>query len=52
MIQGAYANGWTDEIKSQDAVYVVTYSIIMLNTDQHNPQVKVSDGIRLIRSHS
>ncbi|GAA5889769.1 hypothetical protein JCM6882_004317 [Rhodosporidiobolus microsporus] len=28
------------EIKSQDAVYVLAYSIIMLNTDQHNPQVQ------------
>ncbi|KAH8117228.1 Sec7-domain-containing protein [Phellopilus nigrolimitatus] len=27
-------------IKSQDAVYVLAYSIIMLNTDQHNPQVR------------
>ena len=31
-----------DEIKSQDAVYVLAYSIIMLNTDQHNPQIRVS----------
>jgi brefeldin A-resistance guanine nucleotide exchange factor 1 len=29
------------EIKSQDAVYVLSYSIILLNTDQHNPQVQV-----------
>ncbi|KAH9901236.1 Sec7-domain-containing protein [Cubamyces lactineus] len=29
-----------DEIKSQDAVYVLTYSIIMLNTDQHSPQIR------------
>ncbi|GAA5880201.1 hypothetical protein JCM8547_006589 [Rhodosporidiobolus lusitaniae] len=28
------------EIKSQDAVYVLSYSVIMLNTDQHNPQVQ------------
>ncbi|BGP21002.1 GDP/GTP exchange factor for ARF [Rhodosporidiobolus nylandii] len=27
-------------IKSQDAVYVLSYSVIMLNTDQHNPQVQ------------
>ncbi len=31
-----------DEVKSQDAVYVLAYSIIMLNTDQHNPQIRVS----------
>lgn len=30
-----------DEVKSQDAVYVLAYSIIMLNTDQHSPQVRV-----------
>ncbi|KAL0577890.1 GDP/GTP exchange factor for ARF [Marasmius crinis-equi] len=28
------------EIKSEDAVYVIAFSIIMLNTDQHNPQVR------------
>ncbi|KAK4697919.1 golgi-specific brefeldin A-resistance guanine nucleotide exchange factor 1, partial [Phenoliferia sp. Uapishka_3] len=28
------------EIKSQDAVYVLSYSIIMLNTDLHSPQVR------------
>lgn len=30
------------DINSQDAVYVLTYSIILLNTDLHNPQVRVS----------
>jgi hypothetical protein len=29
------------EIRSEDAVYVLAYSVIMLNTDLHNPQVKV-----------
>ncbi|KAH9931014.1 Sec7-domain-containing protein [Fomitopsis serialis] len=28
------------EVKSQDAVYVLAYSIIMLNTDQHSPQIR------------
>ncbi|KAI6151004.1 hypothetical protein BKA82DRAFT_4328972 [Pisolithus tinctorius] len=28
------------EIKSEDAVYVLAYSVIMLNTDLHNPQVR------------
>ncbi|KAF5392909.1 hypothetical protein D9757_001066 [Collybiopsis confluens] len=28
------------EIKSEDAVYVLAYSVVMLNTDLHNPQVK------------
>ncbi len=30
------------EIATQDAVYVLAYSVIMLNTDQHNPQNRVS----------
>ncbi|KAI0374734.1 Sec7-domain-containing protein [Pilatotrama ljubarskyi] len=29
-----------EEVKSQDAVYVLTYSIIMLNTDQHSPHIR------------
>ncbi|EIN07683.1 Sec7-like domain is implicated in guanine nucleotide exchange function [Punctularia strigosozonata HHB-11173 SS5] len=28
------------EIKNQDAVYVLSYSVIMLNTDLHNPQIR------------
>ncbi|KAF9001938.1 Sec7-like domain is implicated in guanine nucleotide exchange function [Cyathus striatus] len=28
------------EIKNEDAVYVLAYSVIMLNTDLHNPQVR------------
>ncbi|KAK4046649.1 GDP/GTP exchange factor for ARF [Microbotryomycetes sp. JL201] len=28
------------EIRSQDAVYVLAYSVILLNTDLHNPQVR------------
>ena len=30
------------EIATQDAVYVLAYSVIMLNTDLHNPQNRVS----------
>ncbi|KAI9452317.1 Sec7-like domain protein [Russula earlei] len=30
------------EIKSQDAVYVLAYSVIMLNTDLHNPQKRMT----------
>ena len=30
------------EIRSEDAVYVLAYSVIMLNTDLHNPQIRVS----------
>ncbi|KAI0831147.1 Sec7-domain-containing protein [Trametes gibbosa] len=29
-----------EDVKTQDAVYVLTYSIIMLNTDLHNPQIR------------
>ena len=29
------------EIKSRDAADILAFSIIMLNTDQHNPQVRV-----------
>ncbi|KAJ7168148.1 hypothetical protein C8R43DRAFT_983232 [Mycena crocata] len=29
-----------DEIQNEDAVYVLAYSVIMLNTDLHNPQVR------------
>ncbi len=28
------------DIDNQDATFVLAYSIIMLNTDQHNPQVR------------
>ncbi|CAI4219858.1 unnamed protein product [Parascedosporium putredinis] len=30
------------EVADKDAVYVLTYAIIMLNTDQHNPQIKAA----------
>jgi len=30
------------EIATEDAVYVLAYSVIMLNTDLHNPQNRVS----------
>ncbi|KAF7440985.1 GDP/GTP exchange factor for ARF [Pleurotus ostreatus] len=35
-------------IQSEDAVYVLAYSVILLNTDQHNPQVQqnIYDSIR------
>ena len=34
------------EIKSEDAVYVLAYSVIMLNTDLHNPQIRASNLFR------
>ncbi|KAI9675163.1 MAG: GDP/GTP exchange factor for ARF [Trizodia sp. TS-e1964] len=34
------ANSTPDGVADKDAVYVLTYAIVMLNTDQHNPNVK------------
>lgn len=34
------ANIIPEEVADKDAVYILTYAIIMLNTDQHNPNVK------------
>ncbi|KAF5372839.1 hypothetical protein D9758_001701 [Tetrapyrgos nigripes] len=43
-ITETFANVYFDAkpagIKSSDAVYVLAYSIIMLNTDLHNPQIR------------
>lgn len=36
-----YFAGDHEAIKSHDAAYVLAYSVIMLNTDQHNPQNRV-----------
>ena len=33
-----YADTGSKEVANQDAVYVLAYSVIMLNTDLHNPQ--------------
>jgi len=32
-----------EEIRSSDAAYVLAFSVVMLNTDQHNPQVKATN---------
>ena len=34
------ADGGVVQILSQDAAFILSYSVIMLNTDQHNPQVR------------
>lgn len=34
------ANSTPEGVADKDAVYVLTYAIIMLNTDQHSPKVK------------
>ncbi|KAI9679248.1 MAG: GDP/GTP exchange factor for ARF [Caeruleum heppii] len=37
------ANLTPEDVVDKDAVYVLTYAIIMLNTDQHNPNVKAQN---------
>ena len=42
------------DVKSQDAVYILAYSVIMLNTDLHSPQnvkrrMTVEDYMRNLR---
>lgn len=35
-----YNNKTTPDVADEDSVYVLSYAIIMLNTDQHNPNLK------------
>lgn len=42
-----FVNTPPDEVASRDAVYILTYAIIMLNTDQHNPNLKSSKRMSL-----
>lgn len=42
-----YCHSATPGIADKDAVYVLTYAIIMLNTDQHNPNVKSANRMSL-----
>ena len=37
------ANSTPEGVADKDAVYVLTYAIIMLNTDQHSPKVKTQN---------
>lgn len=37
-----------ENVASRDAVYVLAYAIIMLNTDQHNPNVKGQNRMTLL----
>ncbi|KAF4555474.1 Sec7 domain-containing protein 2 [Elsinoe fawcettii] len=37
------SNGSPEGIADKDSVYVLTYAIIMLNTDQHNPNLKAQN---------
>ncbi|KAH8808899.1 hypothetical protein F5884DRAFT_793809 [Xylogone sp. PMI_703] len=43
-----YANSAPEGVANKDAVYVLTYAIIMLNTDQHNPNVKGQARMTLV----
>jgi len=45
------SNNASAEIKSEDAVYVLAYSVILLNTDLHNPQIRVSRISKLWLNH-
>lgn len=36
-----YCSNKPTEVADTDAVFILTYAIIMLNTDQHNPNMKV-----------
>jgi hypothetical protein len=38
--------------KSADVAYVLAYSVIMLNTDSHNPQVFRGSGFWLMQAPS
>lgn len=35
-----FSTSMTEDVADRDAIYVLTYAVIMLNTDQHNPNVK------------
>jgi len=35
-----YENAMPAEVANKDAVFILTYAVIMLNTDQHNPNMK------------
>lgn len=38
-----YENAQPEEIADKDAVFILTYAVIMLNTDQHNPRVRTQE---------
>ena len=46
-----YVNCNADTFKSADVAYVLAYSVIMLNTDAHNPGVK-NKMTKDVRAHS
>jgi Sec7-like guanine-nucleotide exchange factor len=58
-IMESFAERWysqnTDKMKHQDTAFILAFSIVMLNTDQHNPSIKpekkmkVEDYIKMNR---
>ncbi|RDL30365.1 Uncharacterized protein BP5553_10243 [Venustampulla echinocandica] len=41
-----YETADPEAIADKDAIYVLTYAVIMLNTDQHNPNVRPQDRMK------
>ncbi|KAI0173339.1 hypothetical protein GGR52DRAFT_542755 [Hypoxylon sp. FL1284] len=43
-----FATSGSDVVKSEDAVFVLTYAIIMLNVDQHSPKLRGQKRMELV----
>ncbi|KAI1205877.1 uncharacterized protein F4807DRAFT_441742 [Annulohypoxylon truncatum] len=43
-----FASSGSDIVKSEDAVFILTYAIIMLNVDQHSPKLKGKQRMELV----
>lgn len=43
-----FATSGSDIVASEDAVFILTYAIIMLNVDQHSPKLKGSKRMELV----
>ncbi|KAF3066536.1 hypothetical protein GL218_09031 [Daldinia childiae] len=43
-----FATSGSDIVASEDAVFILTYAIIMLNVDQHSPKLKGSKRMELL----
>lgn len=43
-----FASSGSDVVASEDAVFVLTYAIIMLNVDQHSPKLKGKKRMELV----
>ena len=40
-------NSTPEDVADKDSVYILTYAIVMLNTDQHNPNLKAQNRMAL-----